>query len=96
MFEKSLGHSSRTSIPIPTVQRVTGADPEGSIYSGGSGRPYLAEGVGEDMWPDAYGRTIPDEILSATDAESFDITRRLAREEGVLLGARRDSPWPVR
>lgn len=66
--------------------RIIGADPEGSIYSGGSGRPYLTEGVGEDMWPDAYDRSIPDEILSATDAESFDITRRLALEEGLLLG----------
>jgi len=66
--------------------RVIGVDPEGSVYSGGTGRPYLVEGVGEDIWPGAYDPQVPHEIVAVTDAEAFAMTRRLAREEGILVG----------
>ena len=66
---------------------VVGSDPEGSIYSDPNDvHQYQIEGVGEDFYPKAFDRSLPDEIVQVTDAEAFEMTRRLANEEGLLVG----------
>jgi cystathionine beta-synthase len=69
----------------PAIQ-VIGADPEGSVYSGGGGRPYLVEGVGEDFWPKTYDPSIVDRIIAVSDRDSFLTARRVTKEEGILIG----------
>jgi cystathionine beta-synthase len=69
----------------PAIQ-VIGADPAGSVYSGGTGRPYLVEGIGEDFWPATYDPGAVDRVVMVSDRDSFLTARRITREEGILVG----------
>ncbi len=64
---------------------VVGADPEGSIYSGGV-HPYLTEGIGEDFWPETFDPALVDRWVRVSDGEAFRMARRITREEGILVG----------
>jgi cystathionine beta-synthase len=66
--------------------KIIAADPEGSVYSGGSGRPYLVEGVGEDFFPGTYHADLVDETLPVSDQDSFLTARAVTQQEGLLIG----------
>jgi len=66
--------------------QIVAADPQGSVFSGGSGRPYLVEGVGEDFWPTTYDQTIADLVIPITDEDSFLTARMVTQKEGMLIG----------
>lgn len=66
--------------------KVIAADPEGSVFSGGSGRPYLVEGVGEDFFPAAWKPELYDETIAISDADSFHMARHVSQVEGILIG----------
>jgi len=66
--------------------KVIAADPTNSVYSGGNGRPYLVEGVGEDFWPDTYDPEVVDSTVAISDADSFSMAHRVTVEEGILIG----------
>jgi cystathionine beta-synthase len=65
---------------------VVGADPAGSVFSGGSGQPYLTEGVGEDFWPATYDTDVCDLIVRVSDRDAFLTARQATAAEGILVG----------
>ena len=65
---------------------VVGADPEGSVLSGDTARPYLTEGVGEDFFPGTYDPAMVDRWVRVSDRDAFAMARRITREEGILAG----------
>jgi cystathionine beta-synthase len=65
---------------------IVGADPEGSIFSGGEPGPYLVEGIGKEAWPDTLDRSVVDRWVTVSDRDSFLTARRVTREEGILAG----------
>jgi cystathionine beta-synthase len=69
----------------PDVQ-IVGADPVGSVYSGGQTHPYLVEGVGEDFWPETYDPSVVDRYVTVSDRDSFLTARELTRREGIMVG----------
>src|SRR5438270_2637205 len=66
--------------------KIVGADPEGSVLSGGTGKPWKVEGIGEDFVPRTFNRMLVDDWVRIGDAESFHVARSLARLEGILVG----------
>jgi len=69
----------------PAIQ-VVGADPEGSVFSGGAAQPYLTEGVGEDFWPATYDTDVCDRIVRVSDRDAFLTARQATAAEGILVG----------
>src|SRR5262249_39074384 len=69
--------------------KIVGADPEGSVLSGGSPKPWKVEGIGEDFVPRTFNSQLVDEWVRVGDAEPFHVPRRLAHRQGILAGASR-------
>jgi cystathionine beta-synthase len=78
-----VGHYLKAQNPAVVM---VGADPEGSVLSGDTARPYLTEGIGEDFFPGTYDPTVVDRWVRVSDRDSFAAARRMTREEGILAG----------
>ena len=67
--------------------QIIGADPVGSILGGGNKvSSYLVEGIGYDFFPDVLDNNLIDQYIKTEDEESFKMSRKLIKEEGLLCG----------
>jgi cystathionine beta-synthase len=66
--------------------KIVGADPDGSVLSGGQPKPWKVEGIGEDYVPKTFNSQLVDDWVRVTDKESFNVARKIARSEGLLIG----------
>ena len=82
---RSRAWATCSSSEIPAIE-IVGADPEGSVLSGDTARPYLTEGVGEDFFPGTYDPSVIDRWVRVSDRDAFAMARRITREEGILSG----------
>jgi cystathionine beta-synthase len=78
-----IGHFLKAKNPSIVI---IGADPEGSVLSGDTARPYLTEGVGEDFMPGTHDPSVVDRWVRVSDRDAFRMARRITREEGILAG----------
>ena len=78
-----ISHFLKSRNPAITI---VGADPEGSVLSGDTARPYLTEGVGEDFVPGTHDPAAVDRWVRVSDRDAFLMARRITREEGILAG----------
>jgi cysteine synthase A len=70
----------------PSVKTVAVEPADSPVLSGGKAGPHMIQGIGAGFVPDVLNMKVVDEVVQITNAEAFDMAKRLAREEGIFAG----------